>query len=71
LQQSPPEALRRDDDTDREPDQFGRERDQAVELALRIAALNDVVLPLHIAKLAEPLQERRVQVCLVGPSADV
>ncbi len=61
----------RHDDVNRDPDQLNRERGQLVELALRITACQDEVLPLHIAQLAEPLEERRVQVRFVGPPAPV
>jgi hypothetical protein len=38
-------------------------------LALRIAAYHDEVLPLHIAELAEPLEEHRMEVRFVSPPA--
>jgi len=53
---------RRHNDIHLEPDELGREIRQPFELSLGITALNDEVLPLHIAEVAEPVQECLEQV---------
>ena len=47
----------RDDDIHLEPDQFGREVGEPLQLPLGQALLQDESLALHIAERAQPLQE--------------